>query len=428
MKKTLLLLPILAALLGSTFAAQPAFTLKDNDTWVLAGDSITAQRLHSNYIEAFFRTRFPQLHLHFRNSGISGNTASSILGRFDYDVAAWKPTIVSIELGMNDVGGSITNYIDGIKKLSDNIRALNAQPLLISSSPVNDGSMMDAWTSIRCRTIHPFTEALKELGQKENIRVVDQYHPLIDRWGSNKIIDDANSLATRIRLLKPENNIPDLKCLQTFASSWGSKPVGVALGGDAVHPGPVGQYMMAAIILAALDVDREVSSATVKPNGTVVNAKHCKITDSSAKDGKLTFTRLDERSPWPQLAEAVSATAMVPEIADLSQYILTVPDLPTGQYSVSMDGKIVATLSHKELANGWNMGTLHSGPLGERADRINGLINTLQNPLNTAWRAASKEKNQEKLAAAQKAIDETESQLQAAVQPTPIHFEIFPAK
>ena len=426
--KKILLLALVTLCFGQVFAAQPAFLLKDNDTWVMAGDSITAQRLHSNFIEAFFRTRYPQLHLHFRNSGIGGNTTASILARFDYDVAAWNPTLVSIELGMNDVGGSITNYIDGMKKLADNVRALNAQPLFISSSPVNDGSLMEAWTSPRCRNIHPFTEALKELGQKENIRVVDQYHPLIAIWGPNKIIDDASSLAARIRLLKPENNVPDLKTLQAFATAWGNKPAGLALGGDAVHPGPVGQSMMAATILAALDVDREVSSATVKQNGTVVTAKHCKITDSSAKDGKLTFTRLDERSPWPLLAEAAPSVAMLPEIANLSQYILTVPDLPSGQYSVSMDGKPVATLSQKELANGWNMGTLHAGPLGERADKINGLINTLQSSLNTAWRSASKDKNQEKLAAAQKAIDETEAQLQAAVQPAPIHFEIVPVK
>ena len=93
-----------------------------------------------------------------------------------------------------------------------------------------------------------------------------------------------------------------------------------------------------------------------------------------------------------------------------------------------MDGKLVATLSHKDLANGWNMSTLRAGPLGERADKIYGLIRALQGSLNNAWRTASKEKNQEKLAAAQKAITENEVQLQAAVQPVPIHFEIAPVK
>jgi len=430
-KKTLLLLPLLASFLGQAFAAQPALALKDNDTWVMAGDSITAQRLHTNYIEAFFRTRYPQLHLHFRNSGISGNRTGSILDRFDYDVAAWKPTIVSIELGMNDVGGAnpespdcAAGYVAGMKKLADNIRSVSAQPLFISSSPVNDGSVVGAWASVRCQTIHPFTLALKELGQKENVPVVDQYHPLIALWGPNKTLDDANSLAVRIRLLKPENNVPDLKTLQAFAKSWEGKPAGIPLGGDSVHPGPVGQYMMASTILTALDVDREVSSATLKPDGTVVLAKNCKITDIVSKDGKLTFTRLDERSPWPLSPDAITATALMPEIADLSRYNLTVSGLPAGQYSVSMDGKPVTTLSNKELAKGWNMSTISQGPVMDRAVKINALVTELQGVLNNNWRAASKEKDQEKLAAAQKAIDECEAKLQAAVQPAPIHFEI----
>jgi len=175
-------------------------------------------------------------------------------------------------------------------------------------------------------------------------------------------------------------------------------------------------------------VDREVSSATIKPDGSVVAAKRCKITDIISKDGKLTFTRLDERCPWPMSPEAISATALLPEIVDLSRYTLTVPGLSAGQYSVTMDGKPVATLSNKELATGWNMSTLREGPLGEQANKINGLINELQGSLNTAWRAASKAKDQEKLAAAQKAIDENEAKLQVAVQPAPIHFEIAPAK
>jgi hypothetical protein len=206
MKKIFLLLPLVAAFCGHIFATEPPFTLKDNDTWVMAGDSITAQRLHSNYIEAFYRTRYPQWHLHFRNSGIGGNRVFSVSDRFDYDVAAWKPTIVSVELGMNDardVAGrdnpdrpdAAASYVAGMKKLADQVRAIPAQPLFISSSPVNDGSLMGAWTSVLCRVIHPFTVALLEMGQKENVPTVDQYHPLVNLWGPNKILEDAENLA-----------------------------------------------------------------------------------------------------------------------------------------------------------------------------------------------------------------------------------------
>ena len=434
MKMKPLILLCLAAFCSRISAAEPAFTLKNNDTWVMAGDSITAQRLHTNYIEAFYRTRYPQLHLHFRNSGIPGNRTGSILDRFDYDVAAWKPTIVSIELGMNDVGGTkpddkncAAGYIAGMKKLADSIRALNARPIFISSSPVNDGSIMNAWVGDRCHSIHPFTNALIELGQTENVLTVDQYHPLLALWGPNKTLDDANALAARIRLLKPENNIPDLATLQAFAKSWAGKPAGIPLTGDSVHTGPVGQYTMAATILAALNVDREVSSATIKADGTVVDAKGCKITEAASKNGVLSFTRIDARSPWP-LAGSGAALTLMPEIADLSRYMLTVSGLSAGQYSVTMDGKPVATLSDKELAKGWNMGAVTDGPLGDRSRQILSLINDLQNPLNAAWRAASKDKDAVKLAEAQKAIDACEAKVQDAVQPTAIHFEIAPSK
>ena len=433
MKKTLLLL--FAAFCGQAFAAEPAFTLKDNDTWVMAGDSITAQRLHSNYIEAFYRTRYPQWHLHFRNSGIGGNRTSNILERFDYDVAAWKPTLVSIELGMNDVNvpnpespDAPKGYVDGMKKLADNIRAIQAEPLFISSSPVNDGSVINAWASVRCKTIHTFTEALLELGQKEKVQVVDQYHPLIALWGPNKTLEDAGALAARVRLFKPEDHIPELQTLQAFAKSWEGKPDGISIGGDAVHTGPVGQYTMAATILKALNADREVSSATLKPNGTVVAAKSCKITDVESKGGKLSFTRLDERSPWPLLPGAATAVKLMPEIADLSRYTLTIPGLPAGQYRVAMNNQPVATLSNEELAKGWNMSTVTAGPLGARSTQILELIKQLQNPLNNDWRAASKEKDAGKLDAAQKAIDECEAKVQAACQPVPIHFSIEPVK
>lgn len=33
---------------------------------------------------------------------VGGHTIPSTLARFDHDIAAWKPTVVSIELGMND--------------------------------------------------------------------------------------------------------------------------------------------------------------------------------------------------------------------------------------------------------------------------------------------------------------------------------------
>lgn len=417
-----------AAMLASAAsqAAEPALTIKDNDVWVMAGDSITAQRQHSNYIEAWYRTHYPKLNLHFRNSGIGGNTTGSVLARFDYDVAAWKPTIVSIELGMNDVGGQQENYIKGMKQLIEKIRAIPAQPVLISSSPVDDGSVMGDWKSTRCEKIHPFTDALKKLAEEEKVVFVDQYHPLVDVWGQNRKKGAEAEAAKGIPAPKPAPAPPapaDGKPAPKPAPPR-IPPSLIPLGGDPVHPGPVGQYNMAATILAGLKVDGEVSSATLSADGKVTDSKRCKISDASAAGGKLTFTRLDEASPWPISPKAKTAVQVLPAMLKLSEYTLKVSGLAEGNYRVNINGKPAATVTAKELAAGWNMTSAFDGALGERSEKILGLIGKLQSPLNNEWRAASKAKDEAKLAAAQKAIEETEKELQAAVQPEPLKFEI----
>src|SRR5262249_30325371 len=79
-----------------------SINLKDGDTLVFLGDSITHQCLYTQYIEDFFYTRYPKLHIHFHNSGVGGDRAKDALTRFDEDVAKYKPNYVTILLGMND--------------------------------------------------------------------------------------------------------------------------------------------------------------------------------------------------------------------------------------------------------------------------------------------------------------------------------------
>src|ERR1700739_3422799 len=135
---TLLAMPLALPL----HAAEPTgFPLKDGDVWVMAGDSITAQHLHSNYFEAFCFARYPKMKFAFRNSGVGGHTIPTTLARFDYDIAAWKPTVVSVELGMNDGGNTHTDrFITNMGTMVGRIRAINARPVILSASPVNDGS------------------------------------------------------------------------------------------------------------------------------------------------------------------------------------------------------------------------------------------------------------------------------------------------
>lgn len=79
-----------------------AIELKDGDTLVFLGDSITHQCLYTQYIEDYFYTRHPKMRVRFHNAGVGGDRAADALRRFDEDVAAFKPKYVTILLGMND--------------------------------------------------------------------------------------------------------------------------------------------------------------------------------------------------------------------------------------------------------------------------------------------------------------------------------------
>src|SRR5436305_3241433 len=73
------------------------FFLKKGDVVVVMGDSITEQRLYSNYLEIWSQTRFPSYHLVFRNVGIGGDTSGGGNARFKRDVLAFQPTVLTVD-------------------------------------------------------------------------------------------------------------------------------------------------------------------------------------------------------------------------------------------------------------------------------------------------------------------------------------------
>jgi len=67
--------------------------LKDGDTVVFLGDSITHQCLYTQYIEDYFYTRYPKLHIHFHNAGVGGDRAKDALTRMRVTSSARAPMV-----------------------------------------------------------------------------------------------------------------------------------------------------------------------------------------------------------------------------------------------------------------------------------------------------------------------------------------------
>ncbi|HLQ44599.1 MAG TPA: hypothetical protein VK137_07720, partial [Planctomycetaceae bacterium] len=146
--------------------------------------------------------------------------------------------------------------------------------------------------------------------------------------------------------------------------------------GDAVHPGPPGQALMAASILKGLSFPSLVSSAEIDAaGGKVVAAKNCTVENVEKKEGGVSFSRLDGALPFFP-ADAVSILPHAPILEELNDYRLKVTGLAAGNYEVRVGGKKIADLTAEQLATGANLasGALTDGPIADQAKAVRAAV------------------------------------------------------
>jgi lysophospholipase L1-like esterase len=339
-----------AALLFSLASALPAqeFFFKKGDVVVVMGDSITEQRLYSNYLEIWSQTRFPSYNLVFRNVGIGGDRSTGGNNRFKRDVLPLKATALTVDFGMNDGNynlkafdeKSFAVYMKGLQGIADQAKAANVRVAWVTPQPVehNPGDAKEAYNM----TLEKFSDGVKEIAGKNNGAFADQFHPY---WAVIKKARDA-----------------------------GEK--GRITAGDAVHPGAPGQALMAASILKALNFPKQVSSVAItvaEKRLPSTQTKNCKVSEVGGKqaDGgavaEVTFTRHDFALPYfPEQAKSILKWA--PLLEEMNDYGLRVKGLKEGKYDVKLGGKKVATFTAAELAKGVNLAApaLALGPVADQ--------------------------------------------------------------
>jgi lysophospholipase L1-like esterase len=439
-------LVLLLVFLGAAPAARAEFPLKDGDLWVMAGDSITAQHLHSNYFEAFCYARYNKIKFGFRNSGVGGHTIPSTLARFDYDIAAWKPTVVSVELGMNDQGGTQTEqFIANMGKMVERIRAIQARPIIFSASPINNGNTMTNLGGNK--RLQEYAVALKEFSAKQQIPYADQFHALVDVWGKNKPNEILLDKLLAVQKIAKDDKLVGVEHLRAFLKAH-EQELGhlVSLQGDAVHPGPPGQLMMAAALLKALGAEPFVSHVTIAADGTVKDARGCKVTNVKKLDAndRIIFDRLDECLPFPIPEDGRSAISIYPPILELSQYTLKVTGLPpqpmSPGYLLIVNNINLGAVTVKELEAGVNLTKFGLGMPGKNENPIAaqgkailaavsaraGLVGQWRNLSKAAHADKAPANLKQQLDALTKKVEAADEVIRAAAQPKTLHFELVP--
>jgi lysophospholipase L1-like esterase len=333
-------------LLGTASAQAGEFFIKDGDVVVMIGDSITEQHLYSNYVEMWTVTRFPAWKLTFRNVGIGGDRSVGGNSRFARDVLRYKPTVMTVDFGMNDGGyGAFSEnvfnpYMNGLQGMADQAKAANIRVAWATPQPLDTADQGPTALTGYNQTLEKFSEGVKVIAEKNGGLFVDQFHPYL------AALDRARS---------------------------GGPKYDRITGGDAVHPGPPGQALMAASILKSLGFPALVSSVQIN----AADGQVCTIETVSLKDGGLTFSRLDAALPFFP-SDAAGILPYAPILEELNDYRLQVTGLAAGRYEVRIGGKTVSELTAEQLAGGVNLASavLANGPI---ADQVNAVKTAVEN-------------------------------------------------
>lgn len=321
------------------------FFFKDGDVVVMIGDSITEQHLYSNYVEMWTVTRFPQWKLTFRNVGIGGDRSVGGNSRFARDVLIHKPTAMTVDFGMNDGGyrafgdDTFKPYMDGLQGMANQAKGANIRVAWVTPQPLDNAEQGPTALTGYNQTLEQFSAGVKTIADKNSGLFVDQFHPYL------AVLDNARGKGLKYDRIT---------------------------GGDAVHPGPPGQALMAASILKGMNFPALVSTAEIDAaGGKLVTAKNCTVEKVVKKDGGLSFTRLDGALPFFP-AEAASILANIPLLDELNDYRLKVTGLAAGKYEIRIGAVTVAAATSDQLAAGVNLAgdALAKGPIADQAKAV----------------------------------------------------------
>ena len=311
----------------------------------MIGDSITEQHLYSNYVEMWTVTRFPKWKITFRNVGIGGDRSVGGNSRFARDVLLHKPTAMTVDFGMND--GSYREfsdqtfkpYMDGLQGMADQATAANIRTAWVTPQPLdNDEQGKTALTGYN-QTLEKFSDGVRAISEKNSGKFVDQFHPYL------QVLDAARSKADKYNRIT---------------------------AGDAVHPGPPGQALMAASILKGMNFPSLVAAVEIDAKqNKVVSQENCTVEGLQATATSVKFKKLDKALPFfPE--DASSILPWTPILDELNDYKIQVTGLAPGKYKVRIDSVDVAELSAESLGAGVDIAAevLKSGPIAEQAKKV----------------------------------------------------------
>jgi lysophospholipase L1-like esterase len=322
---------VVAAMIWAIPLQAQEFALRDRDTVVFLGDSITAARTYGKIIETYTLLRFPDRKIRFFNAGQGGDTAAGCLRRLDTDVFVHQPTVVIVAFGMNDIGWGLKaddehkkQYLDAVREIVERCQKRKARVYLCSAA-ITGADPAKTENDFLQHMCDDGMDLARKLGEK-SIDVQRTMRGIQKRlWAHNEKLKDSTKKVT-------------------------------LHAADGVHLNDLGQLAMAYAILKGLDAPAEASTAHLDAQDPKkISVSRCKVSDILIKDGRFEFTRLDEGLPFNYGLFYALNYIWVPMPDELNRYMLRVENLAEEKYELTADGRKVGVFGKQQLGNGVNI-------------------------------------------------------------------------
>ena len=327
-----------AILLAATSRAADDFALRDGDTVVFLGDSITAERTYGKVVETYTLLRFPERKVRFVNAGWGGDTAAGGLARLQRDVFDKGATVVTVAYGINDIGWGTKadaehrrQYLDAVRGIVERCNARKVRVYLCSAAvTAADPDKSEA----------DFLQQMCDEGMKLSTTL------------GGGAIDVQRGMRDVQRRIKAANaKEPDEKKRETLHAP------------DGVHLNNLGQTAMALAILKGLGAPRDVSSVVIDSAAPrVESAVGCAATELSGGMQGVSFTRLDRGLPLNFGLFGALKYRFIPIPDGINRYLLTVKGLSAGKYDVAASGRKLGAFTDEQLAAGVNLASATADP------------------------------------------------------------------
>ncbi len=409
-------------LLAASFApplalAQTAFYLHDGDRVVFYGDSITDQRLYTTFTESFIVTRFPALNISFTHSGwggdrVTGGGGGPIDLRLARDVFPYRPTVMTIMLGMNDGNykafddATFRTFTAGMEHILDSVHqtAPDCRITLIQPSPYDDATRAPLFAEGYNAVLLKFSDYLADTARTRHLDLADLNNPV-------------TAMLRKAVAADPEQAQKILP--------------------DRVHPAAAGHIVMAAALLKAWNAPALVSDVAIDAQSGTAHTQNAKV-DGVRTGAQLTWTETEAALPMPidlrdKLLDLTLKTSGFVDALD--RETLKVTGLTGANYELKIDGVSAGKFSSGDLGGGVNLATLNTPMLRQALD-VHALTlkhnnihfarwRTIQTGLATDGSPATKSDVE---AALDKLDNELVAEQRAAAQPRPHRYELNPVQ